>query len=181
MIAVPRLVITGAPASGKTVFFERLKTQPEFRDFAFLDEVARSVLAENPAIRGHWLEFHREIYRRQLAQLERAATAPLISDRGTADTLAFCPHHLEELHTSLQIERDRYTGAVQLGSAANLGDRYYRTDDVRTETVDQVLAIERAITAAWSPHPNYYFVPADPDPDRKYHRLLEHLLRLARR
>ena len=179
MQLTPRIVITGGPASGKSCFLERLRGEPILAGFLFLEEVARQVLAENPDIRNRWLDFHREVYRRQTEQIALAGDRPFITDRGTPDTFAFCPHHLADLGTSLDIERHRYTAAIQLGSAANLGESFYVTDSLRTETPERALEIERAITAVWRPHPHYRFVPADPDFDRKYDRLLQLIRPLA--
>ena len=167
---VPRLVITGAPASGKTVFFERLRDLSEFSGFVFFDELARQLLRETPSYRGRWPEFHREIYRRQVAREDAVAGRPFISDRGTVDTFAFHPETVRDVGTTLAAEYARYTGVVQLGSAAGLGDAFYPTDDIRRETVDEALAIEAAIKRVWEPHPGYHYVAAEESLDGKYRR-----------
>ena len=44
---VEKIVITGAPASGKTDFLNRLKNDRNFTKFTFFDELARKLLDEN--------------------------------------------------------------------------------------------------------------------------------------
>ena len=63
-----RIVITGAPASGKTLFFERLKNNLMFSEFVFFEELARQLLLENNDYRNNWDLFHIEIYKRQVAR-----------------------------------------------------------------------------------------------------------------
>lgn len=164
----PRLVITGAPASGKTLFFERLKNVPEFHGFVFFEELARQLLMETPSYRSRRAEFHREIYRRQTAREATAAGRPFVSDRGTIDAFAFHPETIRDVGTTLEAEYGRYTGVIQLGSAALLGRDYYPTDEVRQESIDEALAIEAAIRRVWEPHPGYRFVAAVVSLEEKY-------------
>ncbi|MCK4302170.1 MAG: AAA family ATPase [candidate division Zixibacteria bacterium] len=171
-LQVPRIVITGAPASGKTEFLQRLKGEPVLETFLFFDEVARRLLEENPGYRKDWGGFHREIYRRQVRQERRAGERPFITDRGTADAFAFHPETMTVMGTTIKEEYRRYSAVVQLGSSAALGERYYRMDAIRNESIEDVLAIEKAITGIWRGHPGYRFIETRPDTDRKYRHLL---------
>ena len=165
----PHIVITGAPASGKSVFFERLKADPAFAGFTFFDELARRLLSEDPSYRGRWGEFHREIYRRQTERENAlAGDRPFITDRGTVDAFAFHPETMRDVDTDLESEYARYTGVVQLGSSAALGERYYPTDDVRNESTGEALHIETAIASIWGAHAGYRFVEADPSLETKW-------------
>ncbi len=177
---VPRLVITGAPASGKTVFFERLRHVKEFSGYVFFDELARRLLEETPSYRGRWAEFHREIYRRQTEREQAIAGRPFVTDRGTVDAFAFHPETVADVGTTLEAEYARYTGVIQLGSSAGLGEAYYPTDEIRRETIDEAMAIEAAISRVWSPHPAYRFVPAEPSLEEKYRRFETIALALAK-
>jgi len=168
-----RLVITGAPASAKTSFFERLKSEPRLADFLFFDEIARQILTENPDFRHRWSDFHREIYRRQNEREQAAADRSFITDRGTVDAFAFHPETMRAVGTTIEREYGRYTAVIQLGSAAALGEPCYTRDDVRNESVAEALEIERALRAAWSGHPRYYFVEALPEIEEKYRRFRE--------
>ncbi len=176
-----RIVITGAPASGKTVLFERLRADAAWSGFLFFEELARAILVEKPEYRKDRGAFHREIYRRQAIQEEEADDSPFVTDRGTVDAYAFHPETLQQVGTTLEREYRRYTTVVQLGSSASLGERYYVTDEVRNESREDALTIEKALSSAWSGHPGYYFVEADVDFERKQELFLKIVMPLASR
>lgn len=175
---VPRIVITGAPASGKTKVFNRLKKDPAFSGFVFFDELARQLLSENPEYRKNRSEFHIEIYRRQVAREKQLGGGPFITDRGTVDAFAFHPQTMQRVGTTLKEEYQRYSAVVQLGSSAILGDEFYQRDDIRNEPASAALAIEQAMAELWRRHPSYHFVPADTDFEKKYDACLRVLMSL---
>ncbi len=170
-----RIVITGAPGSAKTEFFERLQTEEALAGFMFFEELARKILMENPAIRHRQIALHREIYERQTSREAAAGNQPFITDRGTVDAFAFHPETMTAVGTTLEVEYGRYTGVVQLGSAAALGERHYQQDRIRTESIAEAMRIERAIKRVWRGHPHYSFVKADIDLERKY-GLFRHMI-----
>lgn len=176
---IPRIVITGAPGSGKTDCLERIRTDAAFARFLFMDELARQLLEEDPTYRQRWTEFHREIYRRQTAREAAAGPRPFISDRGTVDAFAFHPETAHDVGTSVQQEYARYTGVVHLGSAAALGETHYRTDRIRNESVEEALQIERAIASVWRGHPGYHWIAAEVDFEAKFHQFRQVMERLA--
>ncbi|MFQ5498301.1 MAG: AAA family ATPase [Candidatus Zixiibacteriota bacterium] len=173
-----RIVITGAPSSGKTEFLGRLRREPALSRFVFLDEMAREMLCENPEYRENWQEFHIEIYRRQVSR-EESLSCPFVTDRGTLDALAFHRQTLELVNSSAEVEYRRYTAIVQVGSAANLGEGFYRVDQVRQESIAQALELEEELRNIWSSHPEYHFVSAEPDIDSKYERFSRLIFRLC--
>ncbi len=176
-----RIVVTGGPASGKTEFVERLKKESVFADFVFFNEIARQLLEENPAYRENWAAFHHQIYFRQIGREDAAAGRSFITDRGTVDAFAFNPDTMAFTETTIEKEYRRYTAVIQLGSAASLGPEHYRTDDVRHESAEAALRIERAITAAWSKHPGYRFVKAEVDFEQKYRNFLDAVSEISRK
>ena len=176
-----RIVITGAPASGKSEFLQKLKRHPSFEDFIFFDELARLLLRENPDFREDMGAFHREIYRRQIKRETEAADRPFITDRGTVDAFAFHPETTATVGTSIEIEYKRYNGVVLLGSSASLGEAHYRIDDIRRETIEDALAIETATKSVWSAHPQYRLIPARIDLEEKYQEFLAVIGSLAGR
>lgn len=173
-----RIVITGAPASGKSKFMARLAADPRFADFVFLGEVARRLLEEDPTYRNRWREFHHEVYRQQVVQEDALKGRSFITDRGTADAFAFHPETAEHYGTTLENEYRRYDAVVLLSSAAALGDEYYQQDDIRTESAGEVMALERATIDVWKGHPQFHIIEAQPDPQAKYQALLDFLLNL---
>jgi predicted ATPase len=162
-----RIVITGAPASGKTAFLRYLADEPEFADVTFFPELARELLEAHPHLRRDQAGMHTEIYRRQTAREEAIAGRPFITDRGTLDAFAFHPETAALVGTTISREYRRYTAVIHLGSAAALGEAYYQTDTVRQESIPEALAIEAALRRVWQGHPAYRFIPAEVDIERK--------------
>ncbi|MFH2047945.1 MAG: AAA family ATPase [bacterium] len=171
MIQNHAIVLTGAPASGKTACIEALKADLQFSDFIFLEELARKLLENNPEYRFHSDEFHREIYKQQIEREDRIKNKSFITDRGTLDGFSFCPHLMDAIGTTIENEYERYTAVIQLGTSASLGEKYYRTDDIRNESIEKVMELEKATSKIWGKHPNYSFLPAEPDYEKKLLKL----------
>ena len=150
-------------------------------DFVFFDEMARQLLEENPAYRENWAEFHHHIYFRQIEREDAVSGRSFVTDRGTVDAFAFNPDTMAFMETNIEKEYRRYTAVIQLGSAASLGQEYYRTDDIRNESIAAALRIERAITAAWSNHPGYRLVEAEVDFEKKYRNFLDTISEISRK
>ena len=163
-----RIVITGGPGSAKTEFLERLKSDHDFSEFTFFDELARKLLESEPRYRTDFHALHLAIYEQQVARENAIGDAPFITDRGTVDAFAFHPETMVLVNTNLEREYRRYTAVIQLGSAANLGEDVYCTDDIRQESVEEALQIERAIRKVWEHHPGYAYIPADPNLENKF-------------
>jgi len=175
---IPRIVITGAPASAKTEFIERLKTLPEFSDFEFLEELARALLSENASFRQDPIEFHCHIYDFQVEREEMLDGKPFITDRGTVDGFAFHPGSLKTIGTTLEKEYQRYTSVIQLGSAAKLGDEFYAKDEIRNESIEEAIQIEKAITRVWAGHKGYNYIKPDKNIEKKFDNFVQ-LLKVA--
>lgn len=175
---VKKIVITGAPASGKTEFMTRLKNNKKFAEFHFFDELARELLAENYSIRKRPAEFHLEIYNRQISREKAIGETPFITDRGTLDGLSFYRKTLDNVNTTVEGEFKRYTDVIQLGAAATLGEAFYVQDDIRTESLDQCLNLQKELKLIWSPHPSYHFFEAEVDFDSKYDKFLKTISKL---
>ncbi|MDF1545275.1 MAG: AAA family ATPase [bacterium] len=165
-----RIVVTGAPASGKTEFIQRAEQHPKLSSFLFFQELARLLLEQDPTYRQRWDQFHLEIYRRQIERENAAAGHSFLTDRGTLDAFAFHPNLLHQLKTSKEREYERYSHVIQLGSSALLGEEFFRADRIRTESIDQVLGLQRATQQIWSGHPGYCFIEAEVDYEAKYRK-----------
>ena len=170
-----RIVITGAPGSGKTEFLHRLRNLEPTRGFMFFEELARQILSEDPSLRQHRNEFHMRIYREQVTREREAGERSFVTDRGTVDAFAFHPETLDHVGSTIAREYTRYSAVIQLGSAAILGEPYYKRDAIRTESVDDALTIEQALRDVWSGHPAYRFVEANCSYDTKFSRFVKTL------
>jgi predicted ATPase len=173
---IHKIVITGAPASGKTIFIERLKDDIRFSDFIFISELARKLLAEYPSYRSNWSQFHHDIYKQQIEGEKKYQDTSFISDRGTVDTFAFHPETMSDAGTDFEKEYKRYNAVLHLGSSAILGEEYYEIDEIRNETIEEALKIENMLKKVWSKHPGYTFIKAQTSSEKKYDNFLNYLL-----
>ena len=178
---IHKIVITGAPASGKTIFIERLYSDVRFADFIFFIELARKLIAENPSYRSDWSKFHRDIYKQQIEREEKYNNRSFISDRGTVDAFAFHPETMSDVGTDFEKEYSRYINIIHLESSAILGDEYYKTDEIRNETIKDVIHIENKLKYVWSNHPGYIFINAQPSIEKKYENFLTHILDIIKK
>ncbi|MDD5426784.1 MAG: AAA family ATPase [candidate division Zixibacteria bacterium] len=168
-----RIVITGGPASGKTEFCERLKNIPELAPFGFISEQARHFLKEQPDLRHDSRQLHQSIYHSQVWYEESMKGEGFITDRGTADALAYQPDLLTLLKTTLEKEYRRYDAVIQLESAAALGEKYFTGDNIRRESVTEALRIETALKKIWGGHPGYHFIKAHKNIEIKFGHFLK--------
>lgn len=171
-----KIVITGAPASGKTLFFERVKTDLFLSDFIFFDELARQLLEENQSYRSNWNQFHLDIYNRQLEREKENSHKSFITDRGTVDTFAFHPDTASQVKSTIKKEYNRYTAVILLESSANLGEKFYKTDKIRNESLSEAQEIENKLKLAWSSHPHFYFIEADHSIEKKFSEFNQRLM-----
>ena len=168
-----RIVITGTPASGKTLFFERLKLEPLTKNFIFFEELARQLIRQNSNYRENWRQFHIDIYRKQIEREKTAAGCPFITDRGTIDTFAFHPETADDVNTTIETEYNRYDAVILLESSAHLGERFYKKDEVREESIETALEIERKLMNVWSHHPGFQLIKARKSFMGKYAEFLD--------
>lgn len=163
-----RLVLTGAPGSGKSSILNRLATDPEHHWLVFLPELARELLKSDPSFRSRWDDFHVELYKQQCQRESALNNRSFVTDRGTVDAFGFHPEGLSRVGSDLTTEYRRYSHVLLLETSAHLGSLYYQTDEIRTETASDALAIEKALTRAWGGHPNLIRIPATADFNAKY-------------
>lgn len=169
---ISRIVITGAPASAKTEFIERLKPMPEFGQFTFFEELARKLLGENSSGRDNPEEFHRRIYDAQTKRESELGERPFITDRGTLDAFAFHPESIDSIGTTFECEYRRYTAVMHLGTAASLGENFYAQDDIRTDSIKEALKIDKALSEIWSGHDSYNYVAAEIEIEQKFSKFI---------
>ena len=170
--AMKRIVITGAPGSGKTLITQAI-AQRDPR-FVAVPEAATQVYT---MLQTRWdrldlagrHDAQRRMYQLQLEQESRLATAHpqriLLLDRGTVDGAAYWPEGPEafwhDRSTTHAAELARYDAVILLETAAAIG--LYDGDlsnAVRFETGDAAIAAGNSLRELWAAHPHLHFVAA---------------------
>lgn len=87
----------------------------------------------------------------------------LLCDRGTVDGAVYWPKDplgfFEHLKTSLETELARYDAVIFFETAAVGGISIEGGNPMRTETLDEALALDRKLKNLWSQHPHFIFIP----------------------
>jgi predicted ATPase len=171
-----KIVLTGAPGSGKTVISAQIALSNPSR-YALVREAATQVYT---ASHTRWDQvdvtrrrrLQREIYYLQREQEDRIARDNpgkiLILDRGTLDGAAYWPdgpeNYMQQLNTTQEQELARYHQILLLETAAKIG--IYDGDAsnaIRFEDAAGAIAAGEPLAHLWSPHPNIVRIPAQPD------------------
>jgi predicted ATPase len=170
---VKRIVLTGAPGSGKSTIARTLaEMYPD--QLAVVPEAATQYYT---LLGKRWNQLdldnrraaQRGIYQLQIAQEDRIARdhpeKTLLLDRGTIDGAAYWPDgpdaYWVDLHTTLARELARYDHILVLESAAAIG--VYDGDasnPVRFEDADAALENAKLLARLWSTHPHVTQIPA---------------------
>jgi predicted ATPase len=166
-----RVVVTGGPGAGKTTaadlfrreLGERIVVVPEAATMLFSGGFPRD---GSPSVRraAQTAIFH---VQRNLEEIQ-GATYPsrvLLCDRGTVDGAAYWPDDPDDffaaLGTTLRDELAHYDEVIFFETAAVGGLAIEGGNPTRIESLDQAVAIHRALFALWSQHPRFTFVPHD--------------------
>src|SRR4051812_7252637 len=171
-----KVVITGAPGSGKTVITARLAAEHPDR-FALVPEAATQVYT---LLNTRWDQLdlagrhdaQRQMNRLQLDQEARAQREHpekmLLLDRGTVDGAAYWPegaeHFWRDVGTTHARELSRYDAVIILETSAALG--LYDGDAsnaVRFEDAAAAIAAGEVLGKLWGDHPHVVHVPAQFD------------------
>jgi predicted ATPase len=145
MSQVNRVVVTGAPGTGKSTVLDLLHKQ----SYPVIPEMARQLIEEQQAIGSSMVpwddhpRFGVEMFKRQVEQYKEAKEGWVFFDRGILDNLAYmrrdsCPN------ISLEEESKSYTyfPDVFLFPA---WDEIYNLDNVRWENLSLMKEIDKAL------------------------------------
>ncbi len=165
-----KVVVTGGPGAGKTAILE-------FMRLAFCRHVV--ILPESAGLLfgGGFPRNHIPVKRRAVQraifhvqrQLEESTlednAAIVVCDRGTPDGAAYWPGPgtlWDAVGTTRDGELGRYASVIHLRTPTDANGYNFR-NPLRTESVEEALAIDEAIGEIWSHHPGYVEVSATED------------------
>ena len=173
-MSITKIVITGGPCAGKTTgmsWIQNAFTERGYR-VLFISETATELISGGvaPWICSNNTEYQKCQMKLQLEKekvFEQAARTMdsnkilIVCDRGTLDNKAYMTEVdfslvLNELGLNEVELRDGYDAVFHLVTAAKGAEKFYTTanNTARTETVDEAVALDNKLIAAWTGHPH---------------------------
>lgn len=189
---ITKIVITGGPCAGKSAakaWIRRTFTQ-EGRVVLFIPETATELIAGGvaPWTCGTSLEYHVLQHKLQeekerifelAAQTMDAEEALIVCDRGALDCKAYLNQADFEKMLELLDETEeglcsRYDAVFHLVTAAKGAVEFYTVanNEARTETVEEAIALDDRLKAAWSGHPRQCIIDNSTEFEEKMVRLV---------
>jgi len=190
-----KIVLTGAPGSGKTTI---ARTLAEARPDRYL-HVPEAATQTYTALMTRWdklddagrRDAQLRIYALQVSQeaasIEQARGRVILLDRGTIDGAAYWPdgpeRYWEMLQSSHARELSRYDLVLMLESVAALGQYDGdKSNSTRFESAQESLENAKVLEKLWNPHPNLIRIAATRDlPDKlaAVERAIDHYLAIV--
>ena len=169
-----RIAITGGPGAGKTTLWQALASAhpehvlavPEVATKMF-EHVFPSVQNERErcAVQRAIFDVQHNLERFYEARL--AAGQVLLCDRGTPDGGGYWPDGHEAFFAAMnsewERELERYEAVLFLETAAASGLSIAAGNPIRSEDQAAACAVDRRLRSVWRKHPNYAFIPCQPD------------------
>lgn len=173
-MSITKIVITGGPCAGKTTgmsWIQNAFTERGYR-VLFISETATELISGGvaPWICSNNTEYQKCQMKLQLEKekvFEQAARTMnsdkilIVCDRGTLDNKVYMTEVdfslvLNELGLNEVELRDGYDAVFHLVTAAKGAEKFYTTANniARTETVDEAVALDDKLIAAWTGHPH---------------------------
>jgi adenylate cyclase len=165
---LPRIVLTGAPCSGKSSAIARLRVEEP--SLHCVPETATIVMGQVGARPDMGTTAFQYCIRRVQASFEAAAVrqaafdrkAAVVLDRGTLDSAAFIGGlgaYEKLLNTVRDLEFNRYTQVIMLGlPPREVFEREKTNNPVRRETYEQAMTLQDSLLGVWTAHPNFTFI-----------------------
>jgi predicted ATPase len=164
-----RIVLTGGPGGGKTTAADLFRRElgesvvvvPESATILFAGGFPRSDQVDaGRAVQTAIFHVQRNL---EDVQSARYPDRVLICDRGTIDGAAYWPagdgDFFEQMGTTFDTELQRYDAVVFFETAAVAGDSIEGGNPVRSETLDEAVALDARLRRLWSRHPRFSLVP----------------------
>jgi len=167
-----KVAITGGPSGGKTTLIEALKKEYAGGRIKVVPEAA-SILYKGgfPRVKSYDGLYHAQkaIYAVQHEvedlRCKIYPNALIVCDRGSLDALAYWPEggpdFFKIIGSSAQAEVARYHWVIHLDTAAE--PDYDATNEIRTETFQEALALNEKIKKSWAIHPQRIVINSQQD------------------
>lgn len=188
-----KIVVTGGPCGGKSSARAYIQSYFEERGYTvlFVPETATELITGGvaPWTCGKNVDHQKCQMRLQTVKEEvfayAASTMPadrilMVCDRGTMDNRAYMnEEEFEETLAYLGEDavslRDRYDAVFHLVTAANGAEEFYTTANnaARTETVEEAIALDNRLIAAWTGHPHFRIIGNSTDFEGKMWNLIQ--------
>lgn len=182
-----RVVLTGAPCSGKSAFVEQFRGTLGFH---CVPEVATIVMGQlNVMPESGAANFQRTLYRMQHlfedaaeVQAQCDGSSAVIVDRGSLDAAAFMPGGLEEyvslVQTDALAELGRYDAVIFLRlPSRDVWERNRSNNPIRRETWEQALALEKGLLDVWSRHPSLVLIDERSTWEERFTDIAGHIIK----
>ena len=189
---IHKIVITGGPGAGKTTGLSWIENAFTYLGYTvlFVPETATELISGGvaPWTCGTNLDYQKCQMRLQLekerlfeqaARTMKAERVLIVCDRGAIDNKAYMTQ--EEFAQVLadvgrtEVElRDSYDGVFHLVTAAKGAEQFYTLENnkARIETVEQAVAMDEKLLAAWTGHPYLRVIDNSVDFELKLKRLI---------
>lgn len=191
MKTIPKIVLSGGPAGGKSKALKRLI--PELKKYGYkvypVFEAAEMILKLGFDRNKPIFEFQKAIAENQLkteAEIEtlieedNAENAVIICDRGLMDARVYLnDEDFIRFKADLKLTdidlRDRYDAVFHLDSTSSGNTAEYLKEGIRTEEEDEARGINARSLRAWCGNPHYRFIPVQESFEKKYELLLKEI------
>ena len=176
-----KVAITGGPSGGKTTLIDSLKK--EYAGKLKVVPEAASILYKGgfPRVKSYDGYFHAQkaIYATQKEvedlRCKIYPDALIVCDRGSLDALAYWPdspeHFFKVMNSSVEKEVARYNWVIHLDTARE--PDYDMSNEIRTESFLEALALNEKIKQSWSVHPKRIVINSEQDFFSKMKRAME--------
>lgn len=163
----PRIVLTGAPCSGKSAAIAALREDPTLH---CVPETATIVMGQVKVLPTVGTKAFQSTIRKvqmsfedaAIRQASKDAKRAVLLDRGTLDAAAFMggrPAYEQMFMTDDGEEYLRYDAVIMLAlPSEEVFARECANNPVRRETYTQAKAIEQSLAEVWAKHPNFMYV-----------------------
>ena len=190
-----KIVITGGPCAGKSTAMSWIQNHFSEKGWTvlFVPETATEFISGGVApwtcrTNADYQVFQMTLQKEKERLFELAARGMpkdkilIVCDRGMLDNRAYMNEEetewvMEQIGANEVELRDQYDAVFHLVTAAKGAEQFYTTanNSARIETVEQAVALDDKIIAAWTGHPHFRVINNETDFEEKMRRLMREI------